>query len=261
MSGVAVDDVYTRLLERFVAACRDDDRIVAAFLVGSRAGGKPDAHSDLDLHVVTTNNGHDDFLATRDAFARLLGEPLLSESFDLPNMLFLIYAEGAEVELTVQALGSLRIIGPHRLLLDKTGTAKAIAAREVTPPAVDTDDLARRLPAFWHDVGHFVTALERGQLVWAAGQLDDLRRLCLDLAMILHKPPIEAEGYWKADAVLDSELLDEVRATIVPPSADELRAAGHRILELYRRLAHEAASRHGLTYPERLDRVVSSRLG
>jgi predicted nucleotidyltransferase len=261
LSGVAVDDVYTRLLERFVAACRDDDRIVAAFLVGSRASGSADSHSDIDLQVVTTDDAYDDFLATRDAFARLLGEPLLNESFDLPDMRFLIYADGAEVELMVQALGRLRIGGPYRLLLDRTGTAEMIAAREIPPPAVDTDDLARRLPAFWHDVGHFATALERGQLVWAAGQLDDLRRLCLDLAMILHEPPIEAEGYWKADAVLDSELLDEVRATIVPPSADEMRAAGHRILDLYRRLGREAASRHGLAYPEQLDRVVSARLG
>jgi predicted nucleotidyltransferase len=257
----AADDVYTRLLDRFVTACRDDDRIVAAFLVGSRASGSADSHSDIDLHVVTHDDAYDDFLASCDAFAQLLGEPLLNESFDLPHMRFLIYADGAEVELMVQGLGSLRIIGPYRLLLDKTGTAEAIAAREVPPPAVDTDDLARRLPAFWHDVGHFATALERGHLVWAAGQLDDLRRLCLDLAMILHEPPIEAEGYWKADAVLDPELLDEVRATIVPPTADELRAAGRSILELYRHLAHQAASRHGLAYPERLDRVVSSRLG
>jgi hypothetical protein len=47
----------------------------------------------------------------------------------------------------------------------------------------------------------------------------------------------------------------------VGPTAGELRAAGLGLLDLYRRLGREAASRHGLAYPERLDRVVSSRLG
>ena len=254
-------DVYDRLLERFVDVCRADGRVVAAFLVGSRVTGTADAHSDLDLHVVTRDDDYDEFLASRESFARLLGEPLLSERFDLPDMLFLIFADGAEVELQVQALGRLRIDGPHRLLLDKAGNAEALAARAAPPREVDTEDLARRLPAFWHEVGHFTTALERGQLVWASGQLDDLRRLCLDLAMILREPPVQPEGYWKADVVLDPELLDEVRSAIVPPSADHLRAAGHRVLDLYRRLAREAASRYGLAYPERLDGVVSSRLG
>ena len=45
------------VLDRFVAACRADERVVAAFLSGSYAGGAADEYSDLDLGVIITAAG------------------------------------------------------------------------------------------------------------------------------------------------------------------------------------------------------------
>jgi predicted nucleotidyltransferase len=62
-------------MERFVAACREDERVMAAFLGGSYARGTADAHSDLDLYVITTDGAFDAFCVERAAFIRNLGEP------------------------------------------------------------------------------------------------------------------------------------------------------------------------------------------
>jgi predicted nucleotidyltransferase len=44
---------HQAFIDRFVAACQADERVVAAFLGGSYAKGTADAHSDIDLCVLT----------------------------------------------------------------------------------------------------------------------------------------------------------------------------------------------------------------
>ena len=51
------------IMNRFVAACQADERVVAAFLGGSYARGTADAYSDLDLYLITTDAMYDDFKA------------------------------------------------------------------------------------------------------------------------------------------------------------------------------------------------------
>ena len=83
------------ILDRFVQACQSDNRVVAAFLVGSYVKGRADEHSDLDLYVITSDEAYDDFVAGRESFVRLLGEPLFLEDFDLPDIVFLIFPDGS----------------------------------------------------------------------------------------------------------------------------------------------------------------------
>ena len=64
-----------------MAACAADARVAAAFLTGSYAAGTADAHSDVDLGVITADAAYDDFLTSREPFVRLLGEPVFVETF------------------------------------------------------------------------------------------------------------------------------------------------------------------------------------
>jgi predicted nucleotidyltransferase len=89
------------IVDRFVAACQADERVAAAFLVGSYARGTADAYSDLDLYLVTADEAYEDFVAGREAFVRLLGEPAFLEDFDSPNVVF---APAAESELQCRAV-------------------------------------------------------------------------------------------------------------------------------------------------------------
>ena len=89
------------VINRFVAACEADERVVAAFLGGSYARGTADAYSDLDLGLITTDDAYEDFLAGREAFIRLLGEPVFLESFGLAHIAFFIFADVTECELAL----------------------------------------------------------------------------------------------------------------------------------------------------------------
>lgn len=254
-------DDSAQLIERFVRACEDDDRVVAALLVGSHATGTADALADVDLLVVVADDAYDDFVASRVAFVRLLGEPLLEETFDLPGIVFVIFADGADLELNIVRAGELALTGPYRVLLERAGDVDLGRSSAPRPPAETTELVRRQIAWFWHDWSHFTAGLSRGNLVWAYGQLDDLRRTCLNLARLLADPEADADGYWKAEASVSSEVLAELRATMVPPQANTLRDAATQLLALYRRLAREAAELYGLRYRQELDTLLSPRLG
>jgi hypothetical protein len=63
--------------------------------------------------LITTDDAYDDFVAGREAFIRLLGEPLLLEDFDLPNIVFCIFSEGMEVELSLGSGGGASVWQAH----------------------------------------------------------------------------------------------------------------------------------------------------
>src|SRR6185503_13445962 len=90
---------HQAFVERFVKACETDERIVAAFLGGSSAKGKADPYSDIDLCVITTESARQDFSDQRETFLRSLGELVFLESFDIPDLVFFIFADGTEGEL------------------------------------------------------------------------------------------------------------------------------------------------------------------
>ena len=47
-----VAERHRAIVDRFVAACRADERVLAAILAGFYARGTADAHSDLDLYAL-----------------------------------------------------------------------------------------------------------------------------------------------------------------------------------------------------------------
>jgi predicted nucleotidyltransferase len=254
------------VIERFVAACRADERVVAAFLVGSYAGGTADAYSDLDLHLFTSDEAYEEFVAGREAFIRLLGEPAFQEDFDLPDIVFLIFPDGAEVELTFGREGQINDIlsGPYEILLDKKGSLAGPILPQAEPDqAKQIETLRRQVYWFWHDLSHFITAMARGDLWWAYGQLEALRRYCLNLARLRQNfsdTEVGAEGYFKIGQALPPEQLSPLQATFCPREPEAMLRAAVIIVRFYQELALPLAQTHGITYPADLDRVMSGRL-
>ena len=132
------------VVDRLIAAGRADDRVLAAFLGGSYARGTADAHSDLDLGLITTDAAYDGFIDGLRGFVGQLGEPVFFESFSLPSLVFFIFADGTECELVVGREGAFHHIhsGPYRVLIDKTGI---LADAVFTWPDVERQEQAETL--------------------------------------------------------------------------------------------------------------------
>jgi hypothetical protein len=251
------------ILDRLIATCQDDERVVAAFLGGSYATGTADAYSDLDLGVITNEAGYAEFFAQRTAFVRQLGEPLFLESVWSETTLFFILADGTEGEL---AVGSERQFtqlhgGPYRVLLDKTGLlAGAVFPWQRPERAEQLEVLRRPVCWFWHDLSHFITATARGQLWWAYGQLDILRRDCIVLARLSEDFAAEAEGYDKVDQAVPAARLAPLQASCCPLERQAMLQAASVLVRFYQDVAPGLAAAHGVVYPAALAPLLVDRL-
>ena len=119
-------------MNRFVEACREDDRVVAAFLGGSNVKGYADACSDVDLCIITTESSFEEFFKHRETFLRSLGDLVFHEDFGDPKISFYIFADDTEGELNYGSESRLDQIhsGPFQILVDK----KNLLAEASFPP-------------------------------------------------------------------------------------------------------------------------------
>ena len=263
MLSPALPDRQQAVIDRFIAECRADDRVLAAILGGSYARGEADAHSDLDLSLITSDEAYEDVLAGREAFVRRLGELDFAETFGSENYIFFIFPDGTECELSIGREGAFTHIqsGPYHALLDKRGVLDgAVFAWPEPDPAEQVETLRRLVQWFWHDLSHFTAGIGRGQMWWAYGQLQDLRRYCVDLLRLRQDFSAKPEHYWKVERAIPAEQLSPLAATCVPLERDAMLEAARGIVQFFRELARPLAAAHGIPYPDRLDWVMSDRL-
>lgn len=237
---------------RFVEACQADQGVVAAFLRGSYAAGTADQFSDIDLSLVTTDDAYEEFLAELHRFARSLGQPPFVESFGLSHIVFFIYSDGTECELTVGRESSFGHIarGPYRVLLDRRGILEGVTFPELDVPLIEQTETLRRIVYwFWHDLSHLTTALARGQLWWAHGQLDELRLLCVNLTRLRHDFSAQAHGYEKVELATPGDELSPLETTLCPLERGAMLEAGLAMLRFFREVAPQMAQTQGIDYP------------
>ncbi len=257
---------HLAVIDRFVAACQTDSRIVAAFLGGSYAKGAADAFSDLDLYLVTTEDDYDAFLAQRDTFVEKLGEPLFLDDFGKPHAAFFIFSDETEGELWIGHERAYQQIhaGMYITLLDK----KSVLTGAVFPgQAADVDGqiafLRKQVSGFWHELAHFNKAMGRAQLWFAYGQLEVMRRICVNLARLQFNfvdASVGDEPYFKVEQSLPEEYLQALRSTVCPMSHAPMLQAAKVITRFYADLAHDLTMAHHIAYQPALERMLFAQL-
>ena len=244
-------------------ACSSDDRIVAAFLCGSRARGEADEYSDLDLGVITRDDALESLIAERAAFVGQLGQPVFIEDFGHDRIAFFILADGTECEVVFGREGALEEldVGPFVTLVDKRGI---LDGAEFPLPRPDPDErreqLRQVLNWFWHDLSHFVAALGRGELWWACGQLEALRRYCVNLVRIEHGADAQDEAYEKLEKAVRVSELAALQPTFCPMERGAMLKAALDIVSFFRKHAPRIAGAYGSKYPAELERLMCDRL-
>lgn len=107
----------------------------------------------------------------------------------------------------------------------------------------------------------FTTAIGRGRLWWAAGQLEQLRAYCVNLARIEQGGESQDEAYWKLDEEIATDPLAPLRSTFVAMERDAMLHAAGEILAFFRKHAPRVAEANGLAYPTELDQLVGGHFG
>jgi predicted nucleotidyltransferase len=188
-SEVTLNPLHQAFTARFLQVCRGDERVVAACLIGAYAKGRADSYSDIDLMVITTDSAYEEFYRQRESFLRSLGDLVFLEDFGLPDIAFHVFADGTEGELYFGRESQLYQLyhAPFHVLMDKKNILAGVtyaSSETVMDTGKQTELLRRKIYNFWHEMSHFNTAMGRGQLWWAQGQLESLRLICVTLARL-----------------------------------------------------------------------------
>ena len=257
---------HQEFIARFTQACQADERIVAAFLGGSNVKGKADEYSDIDLTVITTDDSYEEFCKQRQSFLETLGEVVFLEDFDIPNLVLFILADGIEGEINSGSESHLDHIhsGPFHVLLDKINILKDAAFPEREPDfSNQVEKLQSNIFVFWHEMSHFVTAMGRGHLWWAQGQVEAMRSICVNLARLQHNffdDGVGEEPYFKVEYALPVENLVPLEGTFGPLEKKAILQSALGILQFYSQIAPPLAQSHGISYPHKLERLMRDRL-
>jgi len=254
---------YRAVVSRFVDACSADDRIIAALLYGSNAKSEADEYSDLDLCVITRDEAFENLIAEREAFIRQLGEPLFIEDFGLDRIVFFILEDGTECELFFGRQGALEEIdvGPFEPLVDTLGVLPDAEFPFAIPgPEERRKRLREVLNWFWHDLSHFMAAVGRGDLWWGYGQLEALRRYCVNLVRIEHGVQAQEEAYEKLEKAVPVSEVAALEPSFCPMDRDAMLRAALEIVMFFREHAPGVAEAYDCEYPAELERLMSDRL-
>jgi predicted nucleotidyltransferase len=253
-------------LDRFVAACREDTRVLAVFLGGSHAAGTADEYSNLDLYLIVGDQGYDTFFAERRAFLGRLGEPVFFDDFsDFGfDMVVFIFSSGVEGELALGRASGFDHIhgGPFEVLVDKEGILEGQIFPLHRPSQAEQRGTLRWLIYwFWRDLSEFDRAMVRGRLWTAHGLLESLRLKCVDLARLKHEFfSTGTVGYERLEQAADAQDLEALRATFCPLEREAMLEAAGRLVGFYLRTAPPLAIHQGIAYPADLEAVVIDKL-
>ncbi len=253
-------------VNQFIRACQADDRILAAFLGGSNAKGYADQYSDIDVCVITTDDSFENFYNQRESFLQLLGELVFLEDFGIANIAFCIFADGTEGEVNFGSEGRLDQIhsGPFRILVDKKNIlTEAVFPEREPDPSRQLEELRMNVFGFWHEMSHFITAIGRGKLWWARGQLGALRSICVNLARLQNNFSDEGVGeepYFKIEYAIDVEKLSPLETTFCPMEKNAMLESVQGIVQFYKEIAPHLAQSHTIPYPKNLEKVMVERL-
>jgi predicted nucleotidyltransferase len=253
-------------LDRFVAACREDTRVVAAFLGGSHAAGSADEYSDLDLYLIVGDQYYDTFFAERRAFLGHLGQALLFEDFSEFgfDMVVFILSGGVEGELALGRASGFDHIhgGPFEILVDKEGILEGHVFPLHRPSEVEQRKTLRWLIYwFWRDLSEFNRAMVRGRLWTAHGLLESMRLKCVNVARLKHEFfSVGMVGYERLEQAAEAQDLEALRASLCPLEREAMLEAAGRLVGFYLRTAPPLANQQGIAYPAELEGVVIDKL-
>jgi hypothetical protein len=105
-----------------------------------------------------------------------------------------------------------------------------------------------------------MAALGRGDLWWAYGQLEALRRYCVNLVRIEHGVEAQEEAYEKLEKAVPVAELTALQRTFCPMERDAMLRAALDIVRFFREQAPRVAEAYGFDYPAELEQLMSDRL-
>ncbi len=262
LDGIA-DLPQRRMIERARSVVADDDRILAAWLVGSFATGEADLYSDVDLHCLITDESVEEFRTTWPETAAEIAGPLAFAD-NLGSLIggLVLTTDWWHLDLILHPRSEF---DPHdvrglRPLYDATGD---LLPADVVPRA--PNDGPPHFPVkvvtlFLYFLGNLTVTFGRDELLVAHGGLTALRDLLIEL-MLAERGVRRVGGNKRLNPFLSDEqrtFLETIPAAATTPA--DITATARVISREFIRRGKLLAERTGATWPTALEDAAIAHL-
>lgn len=267
--------------EQWMLKLKEDRAILAAFLTGSRAHGEADSLSDYDIVLIVKGNCqslNEWPESWKEAFGRLV--VVVHEQVEILDETLMtrlcLFEGGVKADFTFADQELIRKLKSRTLpeewergvqiLFDKTGVlgelVSPVKRREEDIPSRE-EDFVRLANEFWFEAYHVAVYLTRGDL-WQAksrfhGILDQMLLPMIELhaaatqgSRLKVRPSGKKMHEWASESHLQ-----RIPALYCPFTAQESWRGLRKLMDLFRDIAKESASKLNFAYPESVDREVS----
>lgn len=248
---------HAAVLESALEAYRTEEGVVGIFLKGSLARGDYDQWSDIDFHLVVTEEVYPVLLASRPDRMRRLGRCLCEWSSTGEHQLLCLYDSGVTLEIDFHL--PVRLTRPRAgmdgemvILHDPTGALaafKAECAALVIPTEVDPQRLLHLWNKVWAWLYIATGKAYRGELWEAQDFLNAIRQGAI-LPVYRTLKGRAPFGYRRLEGWAEPEFLQALRRTDTPLDRDALAAALRHAVDLFAEQARELAQRYGESLPD-----------
>jgi aminoglycoside 6-adenylyltransferase len=268
------------MLDLIVGTARDDDRIRAVILNGSRAN--PDAPKDIfqDFDVVYLVDDVTPFKDNLDwikRFGELMILQMPEEISDPPpkkdgSVVYLMqFTDGNRIDLGILPLSMVEEIEKDSLsllLLDKDGILNLSPASEssILPKPPTAKAFTESCNEFWWLCPYVAKGLWREEIVYARHILDNFMRDQMNKMLVWHigvktgfqRNPGKFGRFFQQ--YLDPESWELLMRTYVSSGYEDTWEALFNMSKLFRKTAVPLANHFGFEYPFQDDRRVSAHL-
>ncbi len=268
------------MMDLILETAKEDPRIRAAILNGSRVN--PNATPDIfqDYDVVYIMSDFDSFLADPSWIDRFGERMILQTPDDMPapapagydKYAYLMqFMDGNRIDLTlipIERLSEYRLESLSRLLMDKEGCIPPL-------PAANEEDYLPAPPSekayldccneFWWVCPYVAKGLWREEIIYAKHTFDIVHQQLMKMLVwhvgIRTDFRVNLGSHNKRlQTYLEPELWQLMKATYADSSLENMWNALLTTTSLFRRVAHHVADRTGYAYPAEDDARVSAHL-
>ncbi|MEU4192923.1 nucleotidyltransferase domain-containing protein [Kribbella sp. NPDC026611] len=230
--------------QRVIARARDllptDERVLAVYLIGSYGTGQADRFSDVDVHLVVTDDSADWFTAHwDDVLRKLTGPTVLADA--VPGLIggLGITADWLHVDLIAHPLASFDRFQYDgvRVLFDRDGTL--FPDGDIPPAGGRSGEPywpTRTVNLFYYFIGNLVTVLGRDERIVANQGVGAVRDQLIDL-MLAERGVRRTSGAKRLNALLSPEQRTTLEA--IPP----VDATPATIIAANRYISHQFLTR------------------
>jgi len=224
------------LIDQLSRLLREDDRVLAAWLVGSLAQGSGDRFSDIDLYIVPGDLYYEAVFEERENLAQSLGDVLSTFEVSWPScqMLGVILKNGVELDLCYSRLDQCEIFKSdcsYKILFDKSGQLEQRLSTPVLPDDDPIEEIQHIIRSSHYHFLHAIHGMARENL-WSA--LYHTERLRTGYIQLLSRRAGRDLQEWKALELHDGTELSALKETFCSFNRESVRRGIDTLVELFR---------------------------